>query len=634
MYTLINNLTVSARLQVVAVLIVIFSIASALLLWNTSHSFNRDLNDVNAVADVELRVWQIRTNYNAMRGDIMQLYLADPATQGAYVEHALELMDERVKQIYEFNSGIRPEVFDEKTAQLYKPFNVALDDYVTYCQANLPAIKAVVHADSAERIRVRDVIVMESDRRYQKIRDLALAVIDGNRIHKEQLIQVVNSNQQRNLWFTLAISMALLVVTFFTIRMISRSILSPIHETEATLQQLSAGQLPETREFNGRDEFSRMLRSLQVFNVHMRRLMDFARQVANNNFTVQADMFDGQGPIAESLVSMRDNLQQAYTLELQRNWASRGLAELGDITRRQDDIQLMYDTLLSYLVKYLSANQGVLYIVDEENNTLSLSAAYAYGKKKHREAVLQAGEGLAGQAYLEKNMIVLKNVPKDYVHITSGLGDALPRMLIISPLISKEVVYGVLEFASFKEFEKHQLEFIQKISEELGSVIQAARVTTKTRLLLEGSQQQAEELKSQEEEMRQNMEELQATQEGMNRMLRDVQQKERVFTHTLDAIQAPIVVFDKQYTVVQVNSSMKRVYATRGIRVDVGTNLLTSASGDQGNVQDFYSRALQGEVFEYKRTEGDAGLVDAYSGIRNEDGEIVFGVVISYTSQH
>src|SRR6185436_5060188 len=124
--------------------------------------------------------------------------------------------------------------------------------------------------------------------------DLALAVIDGNRIHKEQLIQVVNANQQKNLWFTLAISMVLLVVMFFTIRMISRSILSPIHETEATLQQLSAGQLPETREFNGKDEFSRMLRSLQVFNVHMRRLMDFARQVANNNFTVQADMFDGQ----------------------------------------------------------------------------------------------------------------------------------------------------------------------------------------------------------------------------------------------------------------------------------------------------------------------------------------------------
>lgn len=622
MYTLINNLTVSRRLQLVTGLIVIFSIACALLLWNTSHSFNRDLNEVNALTDVELRVWQIRTNYNAMRGDIMQLYMADPASQGGYVEHAIALMDERVKQIKEFNAGIHPEVFDEKTAALYKPFNVALDEYVTFCQTNLPAIKAVANADSLERIRVRDVIVMEADKRYQTLRDLALKVIDGNRIHKEQLNKVVNANQQKNLWFTLAISLSLLIITFFIIRMISRSILSPIQETESTLQQLSAGQLPETREFNGQDEFSRMLRSLQLFNLHMRRLMEFVRQVANNNFKVQADMFDGQGPIAESLVSMRDNLQQAYTLELQRNWASRGLAELGDITRRQDDVQNMYDTLLSYLVKYLVANQGVLYIVDDSDSSLTLTAAYAYGKKKHRVATLQAGEGLAGQAYLEKNMIVLKNVPTDYIHITSGLGDALPRMLIISPLVSKDVVFGVLELASFREFEQHQLTFIQKISEELASVIQTARVTTKTRLLLEGSQQQAEELKAQEEEMRQNMEELQATQEGMNRMLKDVQNKEHLFTNTLDSIQTPIAIFDRQYTVVQINNSMKRRYATKGLHVGVGTNLLSVAGGEQSKMKSYYDRALQGEAFQSEHE-------DAYAGIPSEHGEIIFGVVTS-----
>jgi len=624
MYKLINNLTVSSRLRLVSALIVVFALATSLLLWNTFRTVQKNLEDVNALSDLELRVWQIRTNYNALRGDIMQVFIADPVAQADYVQHATELVAERVQQINDFNSGIHPEQFDQQTAALYKPFNVALQDYVSFCQTNMPAIKAVSLSDSVEYHRIRNLIVIDADKKYQLARDLALKMIAGTHRHKEEILQIVRNSQRRDLWFTLSVSVVLLVIMFITIRLISRSILSPIQETETTLHQLSSGQLPAIREFTGQDEFSRMLRSLQLFNTHMRRLMEFVRHVADNNFQVEANMFDGQGPIAESLVSMRDNLQKAYTQELQRNWASRGIAELGDLTRRQDDIQHMYDALLSYLVKYLAANQGALYIVDDNGNTLTLAAAYAYGKKKHRVSVLQAGEGLAGQALLEKNMILMKNVPADYIRITSGLGEALPRMLVISPLVSNDVVFGVLEFASFKEFEKHQLEFIKKISDELGAVVQAARVTYKTRELLQGSQQQAEELKAQEEEMRQNMEELQATQEGMNRMLKDVQQKERLFAQTLDVIELPVLVFDKQYTVVQVNNGMKQIYAAAGHRIEIGANLLTVTPAD---AHPLYSRALHGETFHDTAT---AGRIDAYSSIRNADGETVFGVVVCY----
>ena len=627
MYKLINSLTVSSRLRLVSGLIVVFALASSLLLWNTFRSFDSDLQNVNALSDLELRIWQIRTNYNALRGDIMQVFIADPTAQAEYVKQATALVDERVKQINDFNSGIHPEQFDEQTAALYKPFNVALQEYVSFCQTNLPAVKAVSSADSVEYQRIRTLIVIDADKRYMTVRDLALKVIAGTHSHKEAMVAVVKNNQRKNLWFTLSVSVSLLVIMFVTLRVISRSILSPIQETETTLQQLSAGQLPETREFTGQDEFSRMLRSLQLFNAHMRKLMEFVRHVADNNFNVEASMFEGKGPIAESLVSMRDNLQSAYTQEVQRNWASRGLAELGDLTRRHDDIQHMYDTLLSFLVKYLSVNQGALYIVDDSGNTLALASAYAYGKKKHRTSVLQAGEGLAGQALLEKNMILMKNVPADYVRITSGLGEALPRMLVISPLVSNDVVYGVLEVASFHEFEKHQVEFIKKISDELGAVIQAARVTSKTQELLQGSQQQSEELKAQEEEMRQNMEELQATQEGMNRMLKDVQQKERLFAQTLDVLQLPVLVFDKQYAVVQINQGMKDFYTASGRRVDTGTNLLTVSAEGAGSMKVFYDRALQGEKFEQA---GVAGRIGSYSGIRNSEGEFVFGVIAFY----
>ncbi len=230
MYKLINNLTVSSRLRLVSILIIVFALATSLLLWNTFRTVEKNLEDVNALSDLELRVWQIRTNYNALRGDIMQVFIADPVAQADYVEHATELVAERVQQINDFNSGIHPEQFDEQTAGLYKPFNVALLDYVSFCQTNLPAIKAVSLSDSVEYHRIRNLIVIDADKKYLLARDLALKMIAGTHRHKEEMLQIVRTSQRKNLWFTLSVSVALLLIMFLTIRLISRSILSPIRK--------------------------------------------------------------------------------------------------------------------------------------------------------------------------------------------------------------------------------------------------------------------------------------------------------------------------------------------------------------------------------------------------------------------
>jgi transcriptional regulator with GAF, ATPase, and Fis domain len=108
-------------------------------------------------------------------------------------------------------------------------------------------------------------------------------------------------------------------------------------------------------------------------------------------------------------------------------------------------------------------------------------------------------------------------VPTQYIQITSGLGDAPPRSLLVSPLIVNEEVFGVIELASFQKIESHVQEFVGRIGESIASTISTVRVSEKTKTLLEELQQQTEEMKSQEEEMRQNMEELVATQEEMQR---------------------------------------------------------------------------------------------------------------------
>ena len=111
----------------------------------------------------------------------------------------------------------------------------------------------------------------------------------------------------------------------------------------------------------------------------------------------------------------------------------------------------------------------------------------------------------------------MKEVPPSYINITSGLGDATPKCILIVPLTHEENVEGIIELASFNVLQEHEIQFVEKLAESLASYVASNRINMKTKDLLARFQQQSEELRAQEEEMRQNMEEMQATQEEIHR---------------------------------------------------------------------------------------------------------------------
>lgn len=229
--------------------------------------------------------------------------------------------------------------------------------------------------------------------------------------------------------------------------------------------------------------------------------------------------------LESSSVELQENLKKlevAQIEEQKRNWATEGIAKISDIIRTNRNASEMYDKIIAELVKYVKANQGGLYIVDENEqeksqSTIKLSSCYAYSRKKFVDHECRPGQGLLGQAYLEKDYIFLTEIPDDYVRITSGLGDATPTSLLIMPLKVNEVVEGLIEIAAFHKFEPHEIKFIEKLGENIASFIQSNRINERTNRLLEETLHQAEEMRAQEEEFRQNMEELAATQEEMHR---------------------------------------------------------------------------------------------------------------------
>lgn len=245
----------------------------------------------------------------------------------------------------------------------------------------------------------------------------------------------------------------------------------------------------------------------------------FADGISNGN--LQAEYGSAESDkLGDSLLHMRESLVKASEREEREKFTTVGLARIGEILRQNSEsLPQLGDKVIEEVVRYMKANQGFIFVKEGEGDEsrLELLAARAWERKKFMQKNVQLGEGLVGQAALEKQTIYLTQVPNHYVHITSGLGEANPRSILIVPLKTEEEVIGVIELASFEYYGEFQIKFLEKVGESIASTVLTARNNQKNKMLLEQSNVLAEQMRSQEEEIRQNMEEMQATQEEMQR---------------------------------------------------------------------------------------------------------------------
>jgi GAF domain-containing protein len=207
--------------------------------------------------------------------------------------------------------------------------------------------------------------------------------------------------------------------------------------------------------------------------------------------------------------------------ERKRQWANEGITKFVEIMRSSNDnLASLGDAVTSALVQYTRSNQGGLYILNDEDpqdKHLELISLFAFDTKKYEKQKVRLGEGILGQTFLEKETTYITDVPDAYIRITSGLGDSNPKSILLFPLKVDKDAYGIIELASFHEYQPHEIEFVEKLGESIAATLASVKAAQKNRQLIEQFQQQTEEMRAQEEEMRQNMEELQATQEEVGR---------------------------------------------------------------------------------------------------------------------
>jgi PAS domain S-box-containing protein len=379
----------------------------------------------------------------------------------------------------------------------------------------------------------------------------------------------------------------------------------------------------------------------QQFHRYQKEIEDattFVQEIERGNLDADfvGEHFSGSGRLLmESMLRMRDEMKRLATEDKKRSWVNEGLASFVDTLRSQNDnLESLADNIIRHLVHYLKANQGALYLINDENPDdpyIAMEACYAYNRRKFLQQRIEIGEGLAGQVVLEKQTVYLKEVPENFVRITSGLGEALPRNILIVPLKLEEQVFGLIEIASFKMIEDFEIEFVEKLGESIASTISTVRNSERTNKLLQETQLQAEQMRAQEEEVRQNMEELSATQEEMQRILNEVQAQEAFVKGLIDASNDLIISIDREYKIISANKASIDSFKSSGIEVAPGLDMFKLISDEQREMfKGFYDRALGGEDFEVTENYSFGNKVQhvvlSFSPLRNEKAEVI-GVV-------
>jgi len=197
------------------------------------------------------------------------------------------------------------------------------------------------------------------------------------------------------------------------------------------------------------------------------------------------------------------------------------LTKMNELTLGASDIHQLSDDIIANLAKLSHAGHGVIYIVNQDNK-LKLAGSYAFRERKNILAEIALGEGLVGQCAKEKKVILLTKVPHDYIEINSALGEQLPMNLLLLPVLFEQKIMAVIELASFELFSQEQQEILIQIAQNLGVVINNIFNQQRTQELLLATQQQAEELQTQQEELKsanenltQQTQELQASEEEL-----------------------------------------------------------------------------------------------------------------------
>jgi PAS domain S-box-containing protein len=283
--------------------------------------------------------------------------------------------------------------------------------------------------------------------------------------------------------------------------------------------------------------------------------------------------------------------------------------------------------VIKNLTDYIGGIQGGFYLLqtdDKHDKIFDLTAFYAFGRKKYADQKVKWGKGIIGTSAMEMKSIYLTDLPDSYITVTSGLGQANPRCLFVTPMIANEELFGVFELASLNPLDDYKISFVEQVAESTASILSTVKMNMQTSRLLEESKAQAQALSSQEEEMRQNMEELQATQDEAARQAERFMKLETTVNHTMIRAEYNI---DGILLYANTKFLHKLEYSSNSDVEGKHISMFISSKDEEWFNRIWHGLSTGGRHFEgymkhITRSGKDLWTMATYTCIRNENGDV------------
>ena len=237
--------------------------------------------------------------------------------------------------------------------------------------------------------------------------------------------------------------------------------------------------------------------------------------------------------LKDNVNAMIRNLKDTTRKNQEQDWLKTSLTTFTQLLQGQKELGTVSKLILSELAPLVNVQHGAFYTAEREaagvEPELRLMATYAYRERRGLNNRFRVGEGLVGQCALERERILITDVPDDYVQINSGLGSAAPRNIVVLPVLFEGEVKAVVELASFQPFNQNHLTFLDQLTESIGIVLNSIEANMRTEALLSQSQGLTQELQSQQDE-------LQQTNRRLEEQARSLQESEDLLRQQQEAL--------------------------------------------------------------------------------------------------
>ncbi|OCK55245.1 HAMP domain-containing protein [Bradyrhizobium sp. LMTR 3] len=243
----------------------------------------------------------------------------------------------------------------------------------------------------------------------------------------------------------------------------------------------------------------------------VRAIAEVATAVTKGDLT-RSIQVDARGEVAElkdNINTMIGNLRLTTQVNTEQDWLKTNLARFTNMLQGQRELSTVGRLLLTELAPLVNAHMGAIYQVENaEAPQLRLLSPYAGDGANPHPQLVQLGEGLIGQCAMDKRQRLISDIPSDTAPINSALLRAIPKNIVVLPVLFENQVKAVIELSSIGSFTTSQMTFLEQLTDSIGIVLNSIEATMQTEGLLKQSQQLAGELQTQQKELQQTNEQL------------------------------------------------------------------------------------------------------------------------------